>query len=186
MLTFLHIVYSKNRTEAWGCCAAKKKQERYKKCGSHDDQSWHVTVRKVRVWKGYFCNWLRKNLLTLTSSPHWTTTKYWPPPPFLFPLLQFQKKIPPINMSRSWFYLFGVRKLFITTTPVWVIRTKKSASLSSQTCLTRSANTVCHDSESISFLKPKIWNLYQTNSKLLKVCKLSKIKLNIRNLKLLL
>ena len=81
MLTFLHIVYSKNRTEAWGCCAAKKKQERYKKCGSHDDQSWHVTVRKVRVWKGYFCNWLRKNLLTLTSSPHWTTIKYWPPPP---------------------------------------------------------------------------------------------------------
>ena len=111
MLTFLHIVYSKNRTEAWGYCAAKKKQERYKKCGSHDDQSWHVTVRKVRVWKGYFCNWLRKNLLTLTSSPHWTTIKYWPPPAFLFPLLQFQKKIPPINMSRSWFYLFGVRKL---------------------------------------------------------------------------
>ena len=32
--------------EAWGYCAAKKKQERYKKCGSHDDQSWHVTVRE--------------------------------------------------------------------------------------------------------------------------------------------
>ena len=45
MLTFLHIVYSKNRTEAWRCCAAKKKQERYEKCGSNDDQSWHVTVR---------------------------------------------------------------------------------------------------------------------------------------------
>ena len=30
MLTFLHIVYSKNRTEAWGYCAAKKKEERYK------------------------------------------------------------------------------------------------------------------------------------------------------------
>ena len=27
--------------EAWGCCAAEKKQGRYKKCGSHDDQSWH-------------------------------------------------------------------------------------------------------------------------------------------------
>ena len=108
------------------------------------------------------------------------------PSPLSVPPTTISKKIPPINMSRSWFYLFGVRKLFITTTPVWVIRTKKSASLSSQTCLTRSANTVYHDSESISFLKPKIWNLYQTNSKLLKVCKLSKIKLNIRNLKLLL
>ena len=32
--------------EGWGYCAAKKKQEIYKKCGSHDDQSWHVTVRQ--------------------------------------------------------------------------------------------------------------------------------------------
>ena len=48
MLTFLHIVYSKNRTEAWGFYAAKKKQE----------------------------------------------------PPFCSPLLEFQKEIPPINMSR--------------------------------------------------------------------------------------
>ena len=31
---------------AWGDCAAKKKRERYKKCGSNDDQSWHVTVRE--------------------------------------------------------------------------------------------------------------------------------------------
>ena len=30
MLTFLHIVYSKNRTEDCGCCAAKKKQKIYK------------------------------------------------------------------------------------------------------------------------------------------------------------
>ena len=28
---------------------------------------------KVRVWKGYFCNWLRKNWPTLASSPHLTT-----------------------------------------------------------------------------------------------------------------
>ena len=48
MLTFLHIVYSKNRTEAWGFYAAKKKQE----------------------------------------------------PPSCSPLLEFQKEIPPINMSR--------------------------------------------------------------------------------------
>ena len=27
MLTFLHIVYSKNRMEALGCCAAEKKQD---------------------------------------------------------------------------------------------------------------------------------------------------------------
>ena len=30
MLTFLHTVYCKNRMDAWGCCAAEKKQERYK------------------------------------------------------------------------------------------------------------------------------------------------------------
>ena len=35
--------------EAWGCCAAEKKQGRYKKCGSHDDQSWHTTVRECSV-----------------------------------------------------------------------------------------------------------------------------------------
>ena len=46
MLTFLHIVHSKNGKEAWGYYAATKKQERYKRCGSHDDQSWNVTVRE--------------------------------------------------------------------------------------------------------------------------------------------
>ena len=59
---------------------------------------------KLRVWKDYyFCNWLRKNWQTLTSSPHWTTTKYQTPL-FLFPLLEFQEKFPPINMSclKSW------------------------------------------------------------------------------------
>ena len=45
MLTFCHIVYSKNRTKAL-YYAAKKKQERYGKRGSHDDQSCHVTVRE--------------------------------------------------------------------------------------------------------------------------------------------
>ena len=46
MLTFLYIVYSKNKMEAWGYYAAEKKQGRYKKYGSHDDQSWHTTVRE--------------------------------------------------------------------------------------------------------------------------------------------
>ena len=26
-------------------CCAEKKQERYKKCGSHDDQSWHSNCK---------------------------------------------------------------------------------------------------------------------------------------------
>ena len=75
MLTFLHIVYSKNRMEAWGWCAAEKSKKGIKNVDhmmwiSHDI----ATVRefmfcKVRVWKGYFCNWLRKNWPTLTSSP---------------------------------------------------------------------------------------------------------------------
>ena len=49
MLTFLHIVHSKNRMEAWGLCSAEKKQGRYKKCGSYDDQSWRTTVRECSV-----------------------------------------------------------------------------------------------------------------------------------------
>ena len=35
--------------EAWGCCGAEKKQGRYKKCGSHDDYSWHATVKECSV-----------------------------------------------------------------------------------------------------------------------------------------
>ena len=35
--------------EAWGCCAAEKKQGRYIKSGSHDDQSLHTTVRECSV-----------------------------------------------------------------------------------------------------------------------------------------
>ena len=78
---------------------------------NHDMLLWKnvaTTIRefifcKVRVWKGYFCNWLRKNWPTLTSFPHWTTARYWIPP-FLFALLEFQKIFSPINMSRlkSW------------------------------------------------------------------------------------
>ena len=49
---------------------------------------------KMRVWKGYFCNWFRKNWPTLTSSPHWTTTKYWILP-FLVPPTRISEKIPP-------------------------------------------------------------------------------------------
>ena len=33
--------------EAWGYCAAKNKQGRCKKCGSHGDQSWHTTEENV-------------------------------------------------------------------------------------------------------------------------------------------
>ena len=52
---------------------------------------------KVRVCKGDFCNWLRKNWPTLTTSPHWTITKYWIPPLFLFPVLEFQNKFNPLT-----------------------------------------------------------------------------------------
>ena len=66
-----------------------------------------ATVKRIyvrNIWKGYFCNWSRKNWPTLTSSTHWTNTKYWIPPSFLSPLLEFQKIFSPINMSRlkSW------------------------------------------------------------------------------------
>ena len=63
---------------------------------------------KVRVCKGYFCKWLRKNWPTLTSCPYRTNTKYWIAP-FLFSLLEFQKQFPPINMSclKSWFLVPG-------------------------------------------------------------------------------
>ena len=51
---------------------------------------------KVRVWKGYFCNWLRKNWLTLTSFHQWTTTKHWIPPPFV-PPTRISEKIFPLT-----------------------------------------------------------------------------------------
>ena len=112
MLTFLHIVYSKNRMEAWGWCAAEKSKKGIKNVDhmmwiSHDI----ATVRefmfcKVRVWKGYFCNWLRKNWPTLTSYPHWTTAKYRIPP-FCPPYQNFKKNLP-LNLShlKSWFTPF--------------------------------------------------------------------------------
>ena len=66
---------------------------------------------KVRIWKVYFCNWLRKNWPTLTSPTPSPPKNYHKilNPPFLFPLLEFQKTPPPpppppINMLRlkSW------------------------------------------------------------------------------------
>ena len=51
---------------------------------------------KVMVWKGYFCNWLRKNWLTLTSFHQWTTTKHWIPPPFV-PPTRISEKIFPLT-----------------------------------------------------------------------------------------
>ena len=61
-----------------------------------DCTEWKLNwATKVRVRKGYFCNWFRKIWPTLTSPPNWNTTKYWTPP-FLFPLL--------INMSHLKFW----------------------------------------------------------------------------------
>ena len=100
MLTFLHIMYSKNRTEAWGYCASKKKQERYKKCWSHDDQSWHVTVRewdsnykRIYVLKSeglerLFFQLIKEKLTNHDKFPQWTTT-YNIESPFLSPQLEF-------------------------------------------------------------------------------------------------
>ena len=53
----------------------------------------------MRAWKGYyFCNWLRKNWPTLTSSLHWNKTKYWTPPlPFCSPYQNFRKNFPPLT-----------------------------------------------------------------------------------------
>ena len=60
--------------EAWGCCAAEKKQERYKNVNHMMTNHDIATVREfmlftVRVSKGYFCYWLRKNWPILTNSP---------------------------------------------------------------------------------------------------------------------
>ena len=90
--------------EAWGWCAAEKSKKGIKNVDhmmwiSHDI----ATVRefmfcKVRVWKGYFWNWLRKNWPTLTSSPtelpqNIESPRFVPP----FTLLEFQKKCPPLT-----------------------------------------------------------------------------------------
>ena len=63
-----------------------------------DRTEWKLNwATKVRVRKGYFCNWLTKNWPTMTSSPHWTTTKYWTPPPFCSSYLNFRKNLPPLT-----------------------------------------------------------------------------------------
>ena len=71
------------------------------------DHMWSIdiaTVRefmfcKVKVWKDYFWNWLRKHWPTLTNSPHhWTIIKYCIP--LFVPPTRISEKIPPINMSR--------------------------------------------------------------------------------------
>ena len=78
-----------------------------------------------------------------------------PTPPFCSPYYNFKKKFRPLTCLVLGSIYLGSGS--------W---TKKSAFLSSQTCLTRSANTVHHDSESISFLKPKIWNLLPNELKI--------------------
>ena len=56
---------------------------------------------KGRVSKGCFCNCLRKNWPTFTSSPHWTTTKYWIP-----------SFVPPTRISENnsphWHFSFDI------------------------------------------------------------------------------
>ena len=54
---------------------------------------------KVRPWKSYFCNWLKKNWPTLTSST--TELPQNIESPLLFPLTEFQKNFPPWK-SWSW------------------------------------------------------------------------------------
>ena len=56
---------------------------------------------KVKVWKGYFCIWLRKKWPT-TELPQ--NTESPSTSPFLSFLLEFQKKITPIKMHclKSW------------------------------------------------------------------------------------
>ena len=115
MLTLLHTVYSKIRMEAWGCYAAFEEPRRYKKCKSHDGQSWHSNCKRIYILsmtpdknrKGCFLECLKKKL-TKTSFPHWPTTKYWIPPPFLFPPLRFQKSFPPLT------FLFEIVVPFFT------------------------------------------------------------------------
>ena len=49
-ILYISNIYSKNRMEAWGFCNAEKKQERYKKCGSHMMINHDIeTVREFSV-----------------------------------------------------------------------------------------------------------------------------------------
>ena len=84
------------------CCIEEAR--RYKKCGSHDGQSWYSNYKRIcfvhdpkQQWKGYFCNSLRKNWPASTSSPLWPTTNHGIRPPFLSPPLKFQKKFPTLT-----------------------------------------------------------------------------------------
>ena len=67
---------SKNRTEDWGYCTDQKKQEKYKECGSIDDQSWHLTVRecgsnckRMYVLERLFLQLIKENLTKLDKFP---------------------------------------------------------------------------------------------------------------------
>ena len=49
-ILYISNIYSKNRMEAWGFCTAEKKQERYKKRGSHMIINHDIeTVRECSV-----------------------------------------------------------------------------------------------------------------------------------------
>ena len=61
----------------------------YKKCESHDGQSWHSNSKRSYVLHmnlRLFLQLIKKKLTSLDKFPHWTTTKPWfrnPPSPHL-------------------------------------------------------------------------------------------------------
>ena len=89
MLTFLHIVFSKNMIEAWRMLCCWKKARKIWKMWMSWWSIMTATVRefmfcKARVWKGCFCNWKLRKI-----------DKPWQVPPT--ELLEFQKTFPPLT-----------------------------------------------------------------------------------------
>ena len=60
---------------------------RYKRCESHDSQSWHSNSKRSYVLHmnpRLFLQLIKKKLTSLDKFPHWTTTKLWFRPSFFF------------------------------------------------------------------------------------------------------
>ena len=58
---------------------------RYKKCESHDSQSWHSNSKRSYVLHmnpRLFLQLIKKKLTSFDKFPHWTTTKLWFCPSF--------------------------------------------------------------------------------------------------------
>ena len=101
-LTFLHIVYSKNRMEVWGCYDAYRKQE---DITNVDHMIVNDDIATVRDFM--FCSWpqirmvklIKKKLTSLDKLPTLNYSKFWILSFCSPPLIKTSEKIAPTNMS---------------------------------------------------------------------------------------